>query len=128
MSNPNTRQEVGNPVLRCPDLDVEVVSDVIEELDDIEVVAQPKEEPDPDILVRAIVEDEFPGNGSNATESDEDKPEPNYDVEVACKLVDAAEPDVEVVFKIDDAAEPDLEVTCSITDDSNEAIGEPANG
>lgn len=127
MSSPNTHQEVGNPVLPCSDLDVEVVSDVIEELADMEVVAEPKEEPDPDILVSATVADD-PTGSANEAQGEGEKPEPDYDVDVACKLVDTPEPDVEVAFKIDDDAEPDIMVTCSISNDSNEPIEERANG
>lgn len=49
---------IDSPVLPCAILDMEVVSDVIEELDDIEVRAESKDEPEPDIDVACTVADD----------------------------------------------------------------------
>jgi hypothetical protein len=103
LSNPGARQQVGNPILPCRDLDVEVISDVIEELDDIEVIAEPKEEPEPDVEVVAVVDE-----GDTAGRASADDEEPDYDVDVACE--------------VQDAEEPDLELTFSTTGDSNDAV------
>jgi hypothetical protein len=55
MNNPGS---VDSPVLPCEILDMEVVSDVIEDLDDIEVRAETKDEPEPDIDVTCSIIDE----------------------------------------------------------------------
>jgi hypothetical protein len=54
MNNPGS---VDSPVLPCEILDMEVVSDIIEDLDDIEVLAETKDDPEPDILVSCTVDD-----------------------------------------------------------------------
>ena len=54
----NDPGSIDSPVLPCAILDMEVVSDVIEELDDIEVRAESKDEPEPDIDVACTVADD----------------------------------------------------------------------
>lgn len=95
MSNPGS---IDNPVLPCENFDVEVVSDIIEDLDDIEVVAEPKDDPDPDIEVRAILPDDAGAANAAANPDDPNSPppEPDYDVEVAAAVVDPPDPDIEV--------------------------------
>lgn len=58
MNNPGS---IGSPVLPCEILDMEVVSDVIEDLDNIEVRAESKDEPEPDIDVAcSVIDDQVP--------------------------------------------------------------------
>jgi len=88
------RDSLINPVLPCEDFDVEVVSDVIEDMDDIEVAA--------------VVDEEHPA--LRTTDNNEDQ-EPDYDVEVACEVQDAEEPDLEMTLSItgdsNDAVRPE---------------------
>ncbi|MFN0104974.1 MAG: hypothetical protein ACKV2U_23175 [Bryobacteraceae bacterium] len=186
-ARPDARGNIDEPVLPCENLDVEVVSDIVEDYADIEVVAKAEEQPDPDLDVVAkaeekpepdldvvaLLEDEHAGQSPAAagpSNAAQPPAEPGYYVEVAVEVKEEGEPeieveavvtdspvtqqgaseetidnstgaagasgvspppepdyDIEVECEVIDAGEPDLDVTCTIVGDSNEARGGGVN-
>lgn len=161
------RGTVDDVVLPCENLDVEVVSDIVEEIADIEVVAEPLEDPIPDLDIQAELEHSLPA-GNAEESSGSPPPEPDYDVEVEAGVKDEEQADlevtatiqdspiadqgtgneshnatagpteeaiavqpaqpipnyeVEVACQVIDAGEPDLEITCTVVEDSEEPQG-----
>lgn len=102
---PSGRGNIDEPVLPCQDLDVEVVSDIIEESADIEVEAKAEDNPDPDLDVVATVEDSAavaanpaaPGSSPDSSPP----PEPDYDVEVQVAIQEEGPPDMQITCEVD---------------------------
>ncbi len=101
---PSGRGNINEPVLPCEDLDVEVVSDIIEESADIEVEAKAEDNPDPDLDIVATVEDSAavaanqaaPGSSPDSSPP----PEPDYDVEVQVAIQEEGPPDMQITCEV----------------------------
>lgn len=89
-------------VLPCENLDVEVVSDIVEEIADIEVIAEPIEDPIPDLDIQAEVEHTAPAGNPEEETGAGKQPEPDYDVEVTATVKDEEQQDIEVVSTVQD--------------------------
>lgn len=128
-TQPGQRGSVDDVVLPCENLDVEVVSDIVEEIADIEVIAEPVEDPIPDLDIQATLEHSTPAGDSEEAASPGKPPEPDYDVEVTAVVKDEEQEDIEVLATVQDSPVTDQpagsEPGNAATGPAEEAIAAP---